>query len=214
MGITNSMDDATLTRLAVEYYDENVATFEAKLDAMATRWGEHADLVRAFATGWILEGYMKLDVDRLVSWVTDDIVHEDPLNLGRAVHGRQAFRQMLVDSFRAFPDTTFTATDPMLVSLDGATIAVPWRGIGHFTGPLAWGEPGSRREFAPTGRRFDFTGCDFYTFRDGKVAVMKSLYDPVEVAEQLGLLPARTGLALRAAPWLQGAAAFVQRRMT
>ncbi|MCE5291042.1 MAG: hypothetical protein LLG14_17660 [Nocardiaceae bacterium] len=33
----------------------------------------------------------------------------------------------------------FVATAPLLLALDGETVAVPWRTFGHFSGPLVQG---------------------------------------------------------------------------
>jgi hypothetical protein len=85
--------------------------------------------------------------------------------------------------------------------------------MGTFTGPLEWGPLGGRKSFSPNGKRFDFNGVDRYTLRGAKVRAMRSLYDPIEVAQQHRLAPASASLALRLAPYPQAIAAAVQRRM-
>ncbi|MFI6958487.1 ester cyclase [Nocardia sp. NPDC050408] len=188
---------------AEEYFEEYGVGFEQRLGELAPLWARQAELVREWARAWVLQGYQNHDPDVLAEWVTDDFVQEDPLNLGRFVQGREAFRQVMVETFIAFPDCAFVATGPFCLGMDGETLVVPWRTFGHFSGPLAWGPPGQRKSFAPTHRRFDFEGCDFYRFRDGKVASLRSLYDPLQVAEQLALIPNRQGVALRIAPYVQ-----------
>jgi hypothetical protein len=75
------------------------------------------------------------------------------------------------------------------------------------------GPIGGRKSFSPNGKRFDFSGVDMYTLRGAEVRAMRSLYDPIEVAQQLGLAPASASLALRLAPYPQAIATAVQRRM-
>lgn len=196
---------------AAAYYAEHFGDFRRTLKAASDTWSGNGDLLCRWAQEWTIEGYLARDVDVLVSWVSDDFTHRDPINLGRVVRGPGEFRQMLQDTFVAFPDSAFEAAGAPLLGFDGRTVVLPWRAYGHFTGPLAWGRPGSRRDFAPTGRRFDMTGCDIYSFTGDKVSAMESFYDPIEVAEQLGLIPARSGIAMRIAPWAQGLSALAQR---
>jgi len=52
--------------------------------------------------------------------------------------------------------------------------------------------------FAPTGRRWELDGGDFYEYRDGRVCKVRSPYDVLSASRQLGLLPAAGGRAERA----------------
>lgn len=205
------MDQQASERAATEMYDREFGDFERRLDASYDRWRASADRLRHFARRWVLEGYVKRDIDVLVSMVTDDFTHEDPLNVGRTVRGPGEFRQILEDTFRAFPDSTFAGDGAPFLSTDSDTIVVPWRALGTFAGPLSWGPPGSARDLQPTGRRFDFTGVDMYTLRGEKVCAMRSFYDPIQVAQQLGLAPTSGSALLRIAPWPQALIAQAQR---
>lgn len=204
------MNDAETLAAALDVMGRDVDQLEERINQMTAAWLEQADDLKAWARAWMLDGYLKRDAEVLASWVTDDVVHEDPINLGRPVRGRAAFHQMLVETFIAFPNSSFSTNGPLMLSLDGAACVIPWRAFGHFTGPLAI--PGTSQSLAPTGRRFDFTGVDVYTFRGGKVATMRSLYDPLEVAEQLSLMPDRQGRLVRLAPIIQTPLAWILRR--
>ncbi|WP_433663405.1 ester cyclase [Nocardia sp. CA-128927] len=206
------MDQETGERAANEFFDDVFGRFEDLVGEAAGRWVADEDRWREFVRRWVFDGYLRRDVDVLVSMVTDDFTNRDPLNLGHLVQGPGEFRRMLVDTFVAFPDTLFAAADLPYFGLAADMIVVPWRAMGTFTGPLAWGPPGKRKSFAPNGKRFDFTGIDTYTLRGPKVCAMQSFYDPIEVAQQLGLAPESSSLALRLAPYPQAIAAAVQRK--
>lgn len=205
------MDQRLSTRLAAESFELQYAQFEQRLDESVDRWRTAGDRLRHFGRKWILEGYMARDVDVLVSMVTDDFTQDDPINFGRIVHGPDEFRRVMDDTFRAFPDTTFTVDGGLFLGTDPGTFVLPWHGFGTFSGPLEWGAPGSRRHLAPTDRRFDFTGVDIYTLRGDRVSSMRSLYDPIEVCRQLGLMPPTDNLVMRLAPWPQALIARAQR---
>lgn len=195
-------------QLAHDYYHRNVAGFEDRLDEQIPLWHQNADLLRTWFRDWALDGY--LNIELLVSWVTDDFVHQDPMNLGHDGTSREDFRRSIEDAFTAFPDCTFLDDGPLGMSLEGNTIVFPWRSTGNFSGPLTLGPPGQRRRFAPNGRAFDFRGIDLYTFRGDKLSQLRSLYDPVDIAQQIGLLPP-TRFITRLAPRPQALLAGLQR---
>jgi predicted ester cyclase len=183
--------------------------------ASGAEWAARSDELLEFGCRWALDGYVKRDVDALVSMVTDDFTNEDPMNLGRVVRGPVGYRKMMEETFRAFPDTQFFSDGDVFLGLDEGRVIIPWRTTGTFLGPLAWGPPGSGRTLAPTGRRFDFAGIDKYLLRGGKVATMRSYYDPIEVARQIGLLPDPAGpLLTRVVTGPQALAAQIMRRWT
>jgi predicted ester cyclase len=201
------MDQRLSEREAADAYERQFGEFEQRLDESFQAWRSAGDRLRTFGRKWVLEGYVQRDVDVLVSMVTEDFTNEDPLNFGGTVHGPVEFRRMLEDTFRAFPDSMFVGDSAPFLGMEPDTIVVPWRVVGTFSGPLAWGQPGSRRHLTPTGRGFDFTGVDMYTLRGERVSAMRSLYDPIQVAQQLGLVPSADNLWMRLAPWPQAVVA-------
>jgi hypothetical protein len=82
--------------------------------------------------------------------------------------------------------------------------AFHWRGWATLTGPLE--PPG----FAPTGRRWEVDGGDFYEFRDGRVCKVRTAYDVLSVSRQLGLLPPAGGRGERTLAMAQRSASRLQ----
>ena len=94
--------------------------------------------------------------------------------------------------FAALPDATFTVE--ALVA-DGETVFVRWRLVGTHTGAEFEG-------IAATGRRVDLDGVDHFVVRDGTVVSNFVVFDQMQLARQLGLLPqdgSRTDVGLKRA---------------
>lgn len=117
--------------------------------------------------------------------------------------------------FRAFPDVRFEGVGapylafpihrpagnraaaagsrtPRPRAYGGTALALRWRMTATFAEDLAlWGKrfDPTPPAFAPTGRRFDIQGVDFYEFRDGLVSRWTIVYDLFGLSRQLGLLP-------------------------
>jgi predicted ester cyclase len=184
---------------------------EQALDSHVGQWREKAEQLRAWGRTWVLDGWMKLDQQALLSVVTDDFVCEDPALMGTECRGRDAYRKFLADTLTAFPDTGFDTADPPFLGLDGTQLILPWHATGHFTGPLRI--PGTNRTLAPTGRPFSMPGIDLYTFRGEQICGLRSIYDGVTVAQQIGLFPPSDNFAFRrVAPIVQPLLAPLMRR--
>jgi len=93
-------------------------------------------------------------------------------------------------SRQALPDLRY---EPLGVYLDpdAPRSAGYWRCFATHTGPFD--PPG----LAPTGKRVEFEGADFYEFRDGKLIRERSVFDMADVMRQLGVLPPTGGRAER-----------------
>lgn len=193
-----------------QYFDTYLGGFAALVNSLPDQWSGRADVLQSWANDWVIKGYIHHDVDALVSWVAPDFTQDDPMNMGRLIRGPHEFRAAMQDTFHAFPDCAFAADGPPQLSIDGFTISIPWRTWGTFTGALRIGPHGNQTTLSPTGRPFDFKGLDLYTFRDNKVTAMRSYYDPLLVAQQLGLIPP-TQAALRLAARAQALIATLQR---
>lgn len=110
-------------------------------------------LLERFADAW-----NRHDLDALMSMMTDDGVFAasaGPDVDGARSEGRQAVRAAYAAVFEAFPDAQ-------------------WAGARHFVagerGVSEWTFSGTRAD----GQRVEVTGCDLFTFRDGRIAVKNS----------------------------------------
>jgi len=123
-------------------------------NAMAqTSERELVKLLDRFADAW-----NRHDVDALMSMMTDDGVFE--ASAGDAVdgtrsEGKQAVRAAYQAVFQTYPDAR-------------------WANARHFVsgnrGLSEWTFTGTLKD----GKRVEVTGCDVFTFRDGKIAVKNS----------------------------------------
>lgn len=111
------------------------------------------ELLDRFADAW-----NRHDLDALMSMMTDDCVFQasaGPQVDGERSEGRQAVRAAYAAVFEAFHDAH-------------------WAGARHFiAGHRAvseWTFTGTRKD----GKRVEVTGCDVFTFRDGKIAIKNS----------------------------------------
>jgi steroid delta-isomerase-like uncharacterized protein len=111
------------------------------------------ELLERFATAW-----NRHDLDALMSMMTDDCVFAasaGPEVDGLRSEGRHAVRAAYAAVFEAFPDAQ-------------------WADARHFVagnrGVSEWTFTGTQRD----GRRVEVTGCDLFTFRDGRIAVKNS----------------------------------------
>lgn len=139
----------------------------AWLEEFAVRWGE---------------AWNSHDPERLLALMTEDIVYEDSA-WPTTMHGHVDVRRFLDSVWTAMPDLRFEFTDGPFIKPGAPAAAFYWRGTGRFTGPLD--PPG----FAPTGRALEFFGADFHEYRDARVARLRIVFDNMDVARKLGLLP-------------------------
>ncbi len=132
----------------------------------------------------LLAVWNERDTTALPDLVTEDVEWIDPAlaEPARAVDG---VRRFMADRFYSFPDLHFDITGSFCVADDAPVVMVPWRMTGTHLGLL---DPSG---YSPTGRRMDVEGIDVYTFRGQKVAHYRAHYNQVEVARQLGWLPAQ-----------------------
>jgi steroid delta-isomerase-like uncharacterized protein len=116
----------------------------------------------------LCEAFNAHDLDRIMTFFADDCVLEMPRGphpWGARFEGRQAVRQGLASRFDGLPDVHYGDAE-------------------HFvdaerqTGISKWTLTGTTRE----GRRVEVRGCDFYTFRDGRVTRKDAYWKIVEGA--------------------------------
>jgi steroid delta-isomerase-like uncharacterized protein len=106
------------------------------------------------------------DLDRIMSLFADDCVLEMPRGdrpWGSRFEGKHNVRAALATRFEGLPDVHYGAEEHF-VDADANT------------GMSKWLLTGTRRD----GTRVEVRGCDFYTFRDGKVIRKDSYWKIVE----------------------------------
>ena len=132
----------------------HVATARAQGAPVATASANPGvDFLQAFADAW-----NRHDVDALMSFMTPDGVFEasagDAVD-GQRYEGQQAVRAAYAAIFAAYPDAR-------------------WGNARHFVagdrGLSEWTFTGTMKD----GKRVETTGCDVFTFRNGKIAIKNS----------------------------------------
>ena len=138
-----------------------------------------AGLVTEFVERWTA-AWNTHEPERMLALMTEDIVYDDPA-APHTLRGHPAVREFLEQTWRAFPDLEFHVADGPFIEHGGHRASLRWTGTATFTGPLQ--PPG----FAPTGARIEFDGFDLYEFRDGRVCRLRTVYDMLDFARQLGV---------------------------
>jgi len=110
----------------------------------------------------ILDGFANAfnahDIGKILSYMTDDCVFEasaGPDVDGEKFIGKEAVKKAFEDVFKTYPDAH-------------------WGNVRHFiSGERAvseWTFTGTKKD----GSKTEATGCDLFTFRDGKIAIKNS----------------------------------------
>jgi ketosteroid isomerase-like protein len=108
----------------------------------------------------ILDAFNAHDLDRVMSFFVDDCVLEMPRGpdpCGRRSEGFDAVRDALRSRFTGIPDVHYGNAEHFV---SGDTGITQWTISGTST----------------AGQRIEVRGCDFYTFRDGKIAKKNSFW--------------------------------------
>jgi steroid delta-isomerase-like uncharacterized protein len=116
----------------------------------------------------LCEAFNAHDLERIMTFFADDCVLEMPRGprpWGARLEGRHAVRQALASRFEGLPDVHY-GDEEHFVDADRST------------GISKWTLTGTTRE----GRRLEVRGCDFYTFRDGRVVRKDSYWKIVDGA--------------------------------
>jgi steroid delta-isomerase-like uncharacterized protein len=163
-------------------------------------------LDQAFVTEWaakFLQAWNALDPEAVASLCTKDVLWSDP-STPHPLKGRDGVREFVDMTATALPDFHVTETAPLSHSPGASRVLSPYRMTGTMRGPM--------NAFAPTGRTISVEGVDDWTFRDGLLCSYTSHYDTLDVARQLGIMPAAGSHAERLMMRLQHAQACIQRR--
>ena len=106
------------------------------------------------------------DLDRIMTFFAEVCVLEMPRGdrpWGTRAEGKEAVRAALAGRFEGLPDVHYGDGEHFVDAAAGA-------------GMSKWNLTGTARD----GRRIEVRGCDFYTFKDGKVARKDSYWKIVE----------------------------------
>lgn len=131
----------------------------------------NAELIR-----WAFERLNEHDVTPLTQFWTDETVERFP---DRTCHGTEEIAGYFNDAFAAIPD--FHMEVVALVEQD-EHVFVHWRMTGTHRGPLLGIEA--------TGRPLSIDGMDHFVLRDGAVVSNFVVFDQMQYARGIGMLPA------------------------
>jgi steroid delta-isomerase-like uncharacterized protein len=131
----------------------------------------NAELVR-----WAFEMLNQHDVSPLKQFWTADTVERFP---DRACRGPEEIARYFEDKFSAIPDFHM---EILALAEDGENILVRWR--------LTGTHQGSMQGVHPTGQKLSIDGIDHFVLRDGKVISNFVVFDQIQSARQIGLMPA------------------------
>lgn len=147
----------------------------------------------------LTEAWNSRDLDRVLSYLTEDVVWDDPAMQAPA-EGHAAVRAFCQTLLKAFPDFHYAIRHPICIAADGSRCAVPWKITATNLGVM--NPPG----FAATGRSVDFEGVDLFEFRGDLACRIDTLFNPLIPAEQLlaaRLRPAPGSMREGLAVWSQ-----------
>lgn len=111
------------------------------------------ELLDGFADAW-----NRHDLDAVMAMMTDDCVFDasaGPQVNGERNQGKEAVRAAFAAVFEGFPDAHWA---------NGRHFLAGNRGVSE------WTFTGTQKD----GKRVEVTGCDLFTFRDGKIAIKNS----------------------------------------
>jgi predicted ester cyclase len=131
----------------------------------------NAELIR-----WAFEMLNEHDVSPLKQFWTNDTVERFP---DRTCHGADEIANYFEDAFAAIPDFHM---DVLAVAEQGDDVFVHWRLTGTHDGQLLGIEP--------THKPLAIDGMDHFVVRDGSVVSNFVVFDQMQYARQIGMMPA------------------------
>jgi steroid delta-isomerase-like uncharacterized protein len=118
-------------------------------------------------------------IDEALPLVTED-VEVVLVPFGQTYHGRQGFANFMTGYKDAFPDVAITVVNQVATE---EQVVTEFTAKGTHTGPLL--TPAG--EIPPTGKTVDFTACEVWKVRDGRLASLHNYQDVASLMRQLGL---------------------------
>ncbi len=162
----------------------------------------------AFVEEWgkrYLEAWNSLDADGVAALCIEDVTWNDP-GLPAPVNGREGVRAFVRATADAFPDFHVEELGRPYISPDEPRVLSRYRMTGTMLGPWEY------TNLAATGRRIDVLGVDEWTFSGELMSEYETYYDSLDMARQVGILPATGSAAEKAMAGLQHLQARFQRR--
>lgn len=126
----------------------------------------------------LIEAWNAHDPDRVSSFYAADFVGVDLSQSQLVLEGAAGLQRLLASAWRAFPDLELIPEE-MIVDCD--RIAVFWLAQGTHQGRLL--------NIPPTGRKVEWRGVSWLTWRNDKIAKAAYLWDLAGLLRTLGLLP-------------------------
>lgn len=99
---------------------------------------------------------------------------------GQTFHGHDGFREFMGGFSTAFPDLAITVSNQVA---DDTSVTTEFTARGTHNGVLH--TPAG--DVPPTGRTVDFTVCEVWTIRHGRIASLRNYQDAASLMRQLGL---------------------------
>ncbi len=119
--------------------------------------------------------------DRVLELATDD-VEIAFIPTGQFFRGKAGFLDFMKGFKTAFPDIQIEVINQVVT---GTQVVSEFRVWGTHTGPLRTPDG----EIPPTNRKAEWTVCEVWQVRDGKLAGLRNYQDSATLMRQLGLLP-------------------------
>lgn len=139
----------------------------------------NAELIR-----WTFEKLNEHDVVALRHVWTDATVERFP---DRTCHGTEEIARYFENAFAALPDFHMEVHS---IAAQGDDVFVHWRLTGTHEGPA--------QGLEPTHKRIEIDGMDHFVVRDGTVVSNFVVFDQMQYARQMGLMPSDGSTADRA----------------
>ena len=143
------------------------------------------------ATADVARGYFDAvaarDPDAIAGWYEPGSI--DRLVGMAELRAPDEVREWFTGLFAAVPDFSFEVLD---IVAEGNKAAVRWRSRGTFDGT------GKFEGVAPTGAKLDVEGFDLLTVANGKLVSNQAYVNGMDMARQMGVMPAAGSLADRA----------------
>ncbi len=130
----------------------------------------NAELIR-----WTFEKLNEHDVVALRQFWTDATVERFP---DRTCHGTEEIARYFEGAFAALPDFHM---EVQAIAAQGDDVFVHWRLTGTHEGPA--------QGLEPTHKRIEIDGMDHFVVRDGAVVSNFVVFDQMQYARQMGLMP-------------------------
>lgn len=148
----------------------------------------------------LVEGFAEAlnahDLQAVASRLTDDVVWTHPFTV-EPLQGKAAVMADLAATYRSFPDLHAPLEDAVVyLADDHAGAVMTWTMVGTMTGESPF-------DYAPRGKVMRIRGMGRFGFRDGLIASYEMVYDGLDFARQLGIMPGEKSLTLKALIELQ-----------